>query len=153
MQKTKIITKEQFVEICYNFVKEERQYDEPIPAITEEELNEITYCLEKPLFGWNGKLFFETISKQATALCFCICKKHCFSNGNKRLAIITTILFLIMNGYNLTKCNSLFYLLACGTVITRPEQDELTKEGLEEFFDSFIKPFDISELLTEKLFK
>lgn len=157
MNPPKIITKEQFVEICYNFVKEEMQYDEPIPDITEGGLNKIEYCLNKPLVGLaQGGLFYKTIAEQTAALCFCICKNHCFINGNKRLAIITSLLFLLMNGYILKRDKSikrLLYLVAAGTVITKQSKDEIVRGGLKEFFDYFIESYNVGLLITQDLFK
>ena len=30
---------------------------------------------------------------------FCVCEFHCFADGNKRLAITLSTLFLLLNGY------------------------------------------------------
>ena len=32
-------------------------------------------------------------------LFFCVCEFHCFADGNKRLAITLSTLFLLLNGY------------------------------------------------------
>ena len=34
-----------------------------------------------------------------THLFFCVCQFHCFADGNKRLAITLSTLFLLLNGY------------------------------------------------------
>ena len=152
--KPKVLTPEEFVEICYNFVKEEMKYDEPIPEITEEGLNKIGYCLTKPALEISNKLLFNTIAEQTMALCFCICKQHCFINGNKRLALITTFLFLFKNGYILRTKKPLLYLITNGIVNIPPSRsrDDLIKRGLIEFFESSIEKFDITTLIGKKLF-
>lgn len=146
MNKPKIITKEQFSEICYQFAEKEMQYDEPIPEITQDSLDKVETCLKKPLNGSaNGHLFYPTVAEQATAIFYCICKNHPFTNGNKRLALITVIIFLLYSGYWLKKkFSKIIYLLAVGTASIEGTKNGIAKEALKDFFENSIEETDKS---------
>lgn len=46
----------------------------------------------------NDDWYPEFVDK-LTHLFFCVCQFHCFADGNKRLAITLSTLFLLLNGY------------------------------------------------------
>ena len=43
--------------------------------------------------------YYPTFLDKLTHLFFCSCKFHCFTDGNKRIAITLTAMFLLKNGY------------------------------------------------------
>ncbi len=43
--------------------------------------------------------YYPTFIDKLTHLFFCVCQFHCFSDGNKRLAITLSAPFLLINGY------------------------------------------------------
>lgn len=43
--------------------------------------------------------WYPTFPEKLTHLFFCTCRFHCFSDGNKRLAITLSAQFLLLNGY------------------------------------------------------
>lgn len=43
--------------------------------------------------------WYPTFVDKLTHLFFCTCQFHCFADGNKRLAITLSALFLLLNGY------------------------------------------------------
>lgn len=43
--------------------------------------------------------YYPTFEDKLTHLFFCVCKFHCFADGNKRLAITLSAQFLLFNGY------------------------------------------------------
>ncbi|MCB0414902.1 MAG: type II toxin-antitoxin system death-on-curing family toxin [Bdellovibrionales bacterium] len=49
--------------------------------------------------------YYNSLSEQAASLMQSLCMNHCFVDGNKRVALLATIVFLKMNGYNL-KCRN-----------------------------------------------
>ena len=48
---------------------------------------------------FESKLTYPTFESKLTHLFFCVCKFHCFADGNKRLAITLSAQFLLLNGY------------------------------------------------------
>jgi death-on-curing protein len=46
--------------------------------------------------------YYSSLSEQAAALMHSLAKNHPFQDGNKRMALALTAVFLLMNGYNLS---------------------------------------------------
>ena len=55
--------------------------------------------LESVLYNIQNDEWYPTFIDKLTHLFFCSCKFHCFADGNKRLAITLSTLFLLQNGY------------------------------------------------------
>lgn len=55
--------------------------------------------LESVLFNIQNDDWYPTFTDKLTHLFFCTCQFHCFEDGNKRLAITLSTLFLLLNGY------------------------------------------------------
>ena len=51
------------------------------------------------LFHIQNDGYYPTFLDKLEHLFFCACKFHCFSDGNKRIAITLTAMFLLKNGY------------------------------------------------------
>ena len=55
--------------------------------------------LESVLFHIQNYYYYPTFLDKLEHLFFCSCKFHCFADGNKRIAITLTAMFLLKNGY------------------------------------------------------
>ena len=55
--------------------------------------------LESVLFHIQNDDYYPTFLDKLEHLFFCACKFHCFADGNKRIAITLTAMFLLKNGY------------------------------------------------------
>lgn len=55
--------------------------------------------LESVLFNIQNDDWYPTFVDKLTHLFFSTCQFHCFADGNKRLAITLSTLFLLLNGY------------------------------------------------------
>lgn len=55
--------------------------------------------LESVLYNIQNDDWYPTFIEKLTHLFFCTCQFHCFADGNKRLAITLSTLFLLRNGY------------------------------------------------------
>lgn len=55
--------------------------------------------LEAVLYNIQNDDWYPTFVDKLTHLFFCTCQFHCFRDGNKRLAITLSTLFLLLNGY------------------------------------------------------
>ena len=55
--------------------------------------------LESVLFHIQNDDYYPTFLDKLEQLFFCSCKFHCFADGNKRIAITLTAMFLLKNGY------------------------------------------------------
>ena len=54
--------------------------------------------LESVLYNIQNDDWYPTFVDKLTHLFFCTCQFHCFADGNKRLAITLSTLFLLLNG-------------------------------------------------------
>lgn len=55
--------------------------------------------LEGVLYNIQNDEWYPTFVDKLTHLFFCTCQFHCFADGNKRLAITLSTLFLLLNGH------------------------------------------------------
>lgn len=55
--------------------------------------------LESVLINIQNDDYYPTFVDKLTHLFFCTCQFHCFADGNKRLAITLSTLFLLLNGH------------------------------------------------------
>lgn len=55
--------------------------------------------LESVIYNIQNDDWYPTFIDKLTHLFFCTCQFHCFADGNKRLAITLSTLFLLQNGY------------------------------------------------------
>ena len=55
--------------------------------------------LEGVLYNIQNDDWYPTFVDKLTHLFFCTCQFHCFADGNKRLAITLSALFLLQNGH------------------------------------------------------
>lgn len=55
--------------------------------------------LESVLFHIQNDDYYPTFLDKLEHLFYCACKFHCFIDGNKRIAITLTAMFLLKNGY------------------------------------------------------
>ena len=83
-------------------------------------------ALGRPHATYFGKDFCPTIEDKAAALMYGLARNHAFLDGNKRTCVLSTLLFLQFNGYDLDLSDvddvlTIVIELAAGNV----EQDEL----------------------------
>ncbi len=71
---------------------------EPMFAITPSAIRKLTYLLDVPFASFGGREKYITIEEKAAALFYHATKDHLFENGNKRTAVILTMIFLFING-------------------------------------------------------
>lgn len=80
--------------ICFQLVRELMQFEEPVPEFQTRFPNKLESILEIP-----KQDFYPTIFEKAACYFYFIIKNHPMLNGNKRLAIVTTYVFMRLNGY------------------------------------------------------
>ena len=94
--------------------------------------------------------YYPTFVDKITHLFFCVCKFHCFEDGNKRLAITLSAQFLLINGYLavartfFTETENISYHVAAGNI---------DKDLLHELLESILYgDFEENEELKLKYF-
>ncbi len=98
--KINYISAEEYVFI-YNTLRLHRvKEDEPIPVLGRDNYFQIDNLSVIPQQCSFGKELYSTLAEKAAIIFFTINKRHIFGNGNKRMSVISLIVFL---GINLKK--------------------------------------------------
>jgi len=92
------LTLELFEELCYHLACDLGP-DEPIPGFSTRFPNRLEACLATPQYSFGGELLYATLADQASILFYSVIKNHPFLNGNKRLAFVSALVFLYLNGF------------------------------------------------------
>lgn len=87
----------------------------------------ISQSLNQEVFGLE---LYPTIFDKAAYLWYALSNYHCFYNGNKRTALVTTFVYLRINGYCL-KIDDSFYDISLNIVESHIEKEKI-KEILQE---------------------
>lgn len=87
----------------------------------------ISQSLNQEVFGVE---LYPTIFDKAAYLWYALSNYHCFYNGNKRTALVTTFVYLRINGYSL-KIDDSFYDISLNIVESHIEKEKI-KEILQE---------------------
>lgn len=59
-------------------------------------------ALESPFQSYGGVELYPSIQAKAARLCYCLVKNHAMVDGNKRIGVHTMLVFLSINGYELS---------------------------------------------------
>lgn len=57
-------------------------------------------AVARPHASFGGEEFYPTVGAKAATLLFGVARNHAFIDGNKRVAVLATLQFLNMNGYD-----------------------------------------------------
>jgi death-on-curing protein len=87
-----------------------------------------------PKSSFNGKYLHETIPAMAAAYVFHICQNHPFIDGNKRVALAGSLIFLDINGYEFNCKDEILYNKIMGIA-----KSEIKKESLIKFYEKYSK--------------
>jgi death-on-curing protein len=90
----------------------------------------LSSAIYMPESSFGGKYLHETIPAMAAAYAFHICQNHPFLDGNKRVALASSLIFLDINGYELNCKDETLY-----NKIMDMAKGEIKKEELINFFE------------------
>lgn len=85
--------------IAHRYAIEKLNFEnEPMPPFDTRSPGQLESCLAEPFQSFNGKLLHSGFAEKAALLFYLVTKNHCFSNGNKRMAVTLTTVFFFING-------------------------------------------------------
>lgn len=106
--------------------------------------------LDSVLQNIQNDIYYPTFSDKITHLFFCICKFHCFVDGNKRLAITLSAQFLLQNGYLLV-ANRFFSIME--NISYHVAAGNIDKDLLHKIMDSLLtNTYDTDEALKLEIY-
>jgi len=94
------------------------------------DINLLSSAIYMPESGYNGNYLHETIPSMAAAYAFHICQNHPFIDGNKRVALASSLVFLDINEYEFNCKNEILYNKIMGVA-----KSEIKKEELIKFYE------------------
>lgn len=113
---------------------------EPMFSITSSSIKKIDYLLDLPFASFDGKEKYISIEEKAAALFYHATKDHLFENGNKRTAVILTMIFLFINNKWLTMSPEEMYDLSLNVASSSSsDSDKSYNTILTAFRESIIE--------------
>jgi death-on-curing protein len=94
--------------------------------------NLLSSAIYMPESSSDGKYLHETVPAMAAAYTFHICQNHPFIDGNKRVALASSLVFLDINGYELNCKNETLY-----NEVMDVAKGEIRKEELIKFYEKY----------------
>lgn len=131
----------------FSFVTENLKFDQPLPSFQtadKNKLSSITASLQQTVGGEDA---YEGLVKKSTILLYRMIKDHPFLNGNKRMAIVTTLLFLAKNEKWLDVPWETLYQISTHVAESDPADRNDVLVFLEDLFRKSLvdAPLEISE--------
>lgn len=127
--------------IAFALAQEHLAFDEPIPDFTTRFPNILESCVATPFMKYDGKFLYKGLVGKAAILLYLMIKNHPFQNGNKRIALMTTLVYLAKNGKWMRAQDSEFYDLAIWVAISPPVVKDFTVEGIQRFIEKHLDIF------------
>jgi death-on-curing protein len=92
--------------------------------------NLLSSAVFMPESSFGGQYLHQTIPAMAAAYAFHLCQNHPFIDGNKRVALASSLVFLDINGYEFNCDDKELY-----NEIINVAKGEIKKEELIKFFE------------------
>lgn len=124
--------------IAYDLAKKLMAYDEPIPDFVTRYPNVLERCLVAPFQTYSERDLYPTFIKKAAILFYLMIKNHPFQNGNKRIAVSTTLFFLADNDKWLKISNQELYNFAKWVAESNANLKDATVDAVEKFISLYI---------------
>ena len=92
----------------------------------------LSSAIYMPESSYEGHYLHKTIPAMAAAYTFHICQNHPFIDGNKRVALASSLVFLDINGYDFNCGDEILY-----TEIMDTAKGKIKKEELIKFYEKY----------------
>lgn len=111
---------------------------EPMPAFHTRSPGKLESCLAQPFQTYDGKYLHQRFHKRAAVLFYLVAKNHCFSNGNKRMAVTLTMVFCFINGKWMDASPLGLYKIANMVAESDPRDKDEVILGLAKFIKNHL---------------
>ncbi len=100
--------------------------DEPIPPFETVDRALLESSILQPEQSFDGQELYPTIADKSAVLFYGLVKNHPFKNGNKRIAVTATLIFLYLNSFWLKARQDAVYHQAMKVAKSKPgERDQV----------------------------
>lgn len=128
-------------DIAFRLAKETMAWNEPILDFETRFPNILESCLAAPFQTFDKKHLYKGLVEKAAVLFYLMIKNHPFSNGNKRIAVTTLLVFLSLNGKWIEVSNQELYNFAVWVASSPPQVMEDTVGAIESFIEKNVVPY------------
>lgn len=135
------ISIEDFEYICFNTARELLSFNEPIPDYTTRDTALLESALASPRQTFDKKLLYPTLEAQAAILFYSLIKNHPFKNGNKRIALMSLLIFLTINDKWIEMGPVQLYKLAYKISKSNPRSRSELLKDVAEIISKYQVPF------------
>ena len=97
-----------------------------------KDLNLLSSAIYMPESSFEGKYLHESIPAMASAYTYHLCQNHPFIDGNKRVSLASSLVFLDINGYEFNCNEEVLY-----NEIMNVAKGEIKKDELIIFFEKY----------------
>ncbi|TGK86203.1 type II toxin-antitoxin system death-on-curing family toxin [Leptospira montravelensis] len=84
-------------------------------------------AVNQPMTTFDGVSLHPSLFDKAAAYLFYLCKNHPFLDGNKRVALASSLVFLDINGYDIIDPNETLYDFVIGVAEGKFKLEEIKK--------------------------
>ncbi|TGL21024.1 type II toxin-antitoxin system death-on-curing family toxin [Leptospira levettii] len=84
-------------------------------------------AINQPMATFDGVCLHPSLFDKAAAYLFYLCKNHPFLDGNKRVALASSLVFLDINGYDILDPNEILYDFVIGVAEGKFKLEEIKK--------------------------
>lgn len=130
-----ILSLQEIKEIAFKLARETLTWDEPIPDFETRFPNVLESCIATPFQTFDKKHLYKGLSEKAAVLFYLMIKNHPFSNGNKRIAVTTLLVFLSLNGKWIEVSDQELYNFAVWVASSPPQVIDQTVDAIKNFID------------------
>ena len=116
-------------------------WNEPISEFNARYPNVLESCVNVPFQKYGGKDLYKSLEAKAAILFYLFIKNHPFQNGNKRVAITTLLLFLLINKKWLSVNETVLYNTAVWVAQSPPD----AKDEVVSFIARFVRKYLVDE--------
>lgn len=109
-------------------------------------------AIEQPKSTFDGKDLYPTVVSKAACYLRSLAMNHPFHDGNKRTALLSTVVFLEMNGYKMTCDNDTLYNIVKNIVEQKKSIEEIEKILAENIRISKMSKFKEKFKILNKIF-
>lgn len=139
MNAVKRIGLDHIKDIAHQLAIATMNWDEPIPAFETRFPKVLESCIATPFQTYNRKELYQGLFGKAAILFYLLIKNHPFQNGNKRIAVTTLLIFLLLNKYWLKIQPAKLYNLAIWVAESDPEVKDAVVAGVADLVEKYSK--------------
>lgn len=126
---------------AFKLAKEFMTWNEPIPNFGSRFPDKLESCLNQPFSRFAQKDLYRGLIGKASVQFYLMIKNHPFQNGNKRIAVMSLLLFLYKNGKWLNIDSDILYKFARATAGKDPKKYEGTIEEIQKIIKKYLIDF------------